>query len=492
MNHPERVRKNRRWPAGSGSRSAILAATLLLSGCASSSLELWHTTRLSEDFSAGDEIQTFAEYLDVERRAFEELDEKIVSEVPTAPEYALVRYSRGSLSDPASFPQNFNRSYELEAESPRGAVLLIHGMSDSPYSLRAVGVSFNEAGYHVLNLRLPGHGTAPVSLTQVRWQDFAAAVELAMAHLKDVVVDRPIHMVGFSNGAPLALNYAIDSLDNDHRSPASLILIAPAIGVSGAAALAAPKASVGRVPGLGGLQYTQVLPAFDPFRYNAFPTNGATQTHRITRRVASGVSRLVSEGRAESLPPILVIKSSVDATVSNDAVVDRLLGLLPDNGNELILFDVNRRATTSSVLVQNPGPFARRLVDDTSLPFAVTLVSNETEQSERVSAFRKPPFAGDFSPRELLAGSWPSGVVSLSHIGLTFPPDDPLYGQEPPANENQLFLGGPPLRGERGILRVPDNWFTRQRFNPFYDYMEARILQWCETVRLTAAVSLTH
>ncbi len=30
----------------------------------------------------------------------------------------------------------------------------------------------------------------------------------------------------------------------------------------------------------------------------------------------------------------------------------------------------------------------------------------------------------------------------------------------------------------RGILRVPDNWFTRQRFNPFFDYMEERLLDW--------------
>ena len=460
-----------------------VAAALLLAGCAGSSLEPWHTTKLDEDFRADDEAATFADYLAIEQRAFDELDAKIIAEVPTGPEYALVRYSRGSRSDPETFPQNYNRTYELAAESPRGGALLLHGMSDSPYSLWAIAESLNRAGYHVVNLRLPGHGTAPVSLTRTRWQDFAAAIELAMAHLDEVVGDGPVHMVGFSNGAPLALNYALDSLrDESLSAPASLILIAPAIAVTSAAALAAPKASVGRVPGLGGLKYTQISPAFDPFRYNAFPTNGATQTHRITNRVNSAIARLERDGLATSMPPILVIKSSVDATVSNDAVIDRLLGRLPDNGNELILFDVNRLVTKTTVLVSNPGPFARRLVDDTSLPFAVTMVSNESEQSARVSAFRKPAMAGDFSPRELLRGSWPPGVVSLSHIGLTFPVDDPLYGQVPP-DDDRLFLGGPPLRGERGILRIPDNWFTRQRVNPFYDYMQARILQWCDTNR---------
>lgn len=459
---------------------------LLLAGCASSSLEPWHSTRLTADFTADSEARSFTDYLDIEQDAFDELDEKIVSEIPTGPGYALVRYSRGSLSDPESFPQNYNRTYELPVETPAGGALLLHGMSDSPYSLWAIAESLNEAGYHVVNLRLPGHGTAPVALTRATWQDFAAAVELAMQHLGTLVGDSPVHIVGFSNGAPLAVNYALDALQDDAKTaPASLILIAPAIGVTGAAALAAPKASVGRVPGFGGLQYTQILPAFDPFRYGSFPTNGATQTHRITRRIADGVSKLERDGLGATMPPILVIKSSVDATVSNDAVVDRLLGRLPDNGNEFILFDVNRLVAKRTVLVDDPGPFARRLVDDSSLPFAVTLVSNESDDSRRVSAFRKPAFSGDFSPRELLDGSWPRGVVSLSHIGLTFPPDDPLYGEVPPADDDLLFLGGPTLRGERGILRIPDNWFTRQRFNPFYDYMEARILQWCETILLT-------
>ena len=193
--------------------SAGLAFALFLTGCASGSLEPWHTARLTEDFSDGD-ATTFAGYLDIERRAFEELDEEVYSEVGTGPEYALVRYSRGSASDPDTFSQNFNRSYELEADTPTGGALLLHGMSDSPYSLWALAEGLNHAGLHVVNLRLPGHGTAPAALTRARWQDFAAATELAMAHLSSKVGDAPIHIIGFSNGAPVAVNYALDAIDN--------------------------------------------------------------------------------------------------------------------------------------------------------------------------------------------------------------------------------------------------------------------------------------
>ena len=117
--------------------------------------------------------------------------------------------------------------------TPRGAVLLLHGMTDSPYSLRAIGMVLHEAGFHVLGLRLPGHGTAPAELKHVRWRDMAAAVRVATDHLFQRVGNRPLHIVGYSTGGALALNYSLDALeDPSTRSPASLILVSPAIGVT--------------------------------------------------------------------------------------------------------------------------------------------------------------------------------------------------------------------------------------------------------------------
>ena len=58
-------------------------------------------------------------------------------------------------------------------------MLLLHGMSDAPYSLRALGEALHARGFHVLGLRLPGHGTAPSGLVTATWEDMAAAVALA-------------------------------------------------------------------------------------------------------------------------------------------------------------------------------------------------------------------------------------------------------------------------------------------------------------------------
>jgi alpha-beta hydrolase superfamily lysophospholipase len=468
------------------SRFLLLLAfffALFFTGCSSSQLETWHTVKLTEEYRGDDtdEVQSFADYLELEDRLFEELDEKVYSTVGTGPEFALHRYSRGSASDPDSFSFNYNRTFELDVDDARGAVLLIHGMSDSPYSLAAIGHLLHADGYQVLGLRVPGHGTAPAALTRTRWQDMAAAVELAMEHLAEEVASKPVHIIGYSHGAALALNQALDALeDPDRVAPDSLVLISPAIGISRAAALAGTAATVSRVPGFSGLRFTTLMPEFDPFRYNSFPTNGGTQTHKLTRQVASRIARLESSGRGHEVPPVLVIKSTVDATVSNDAMIDALLGRLPDNGHELIVFDINRVAGAMSVLVSNPAPFTQRLADEPPQPFAITFVSNWQTGDENVVAVRRNPMEDEVSEVVPIDAKWPPGVVSLSHIALPIAPEDPLYGRFPPEERGKLFLGTQSLRGERGVVQIPDNWFTRQRYNPFFDYTYERILDWVE------------
>ena len=43
----------------------------------------------------------------------------------------------------------------------------------------------------------------------------AAAVRIGVAHLATKVGPKPLHIVGYSNGAPLAINYALDALEDN-------------------------------------------------------------------------------------------------------------------------------------------------------------------------------------------------------------------------------------------------------------------------------------
>ena len=461
----------------------LLAASVgALSGCGGQQLSPWHTERLQEEFVAGnDDVQSFADYLATEERVFAELQEEVYSQIPTGPEYGLVRYSAGSAADPEGYQTNWNRTFEFSQSAPRGGVLLLHGMSDSPYSLHSIGETLAEQGYWVIGLRAPGHGTAPSGLKYVKPDDMIAATRLAMTHLSEAVGDQPLHIIGYSTGASMALGFALDAAQGVvDPMPASLVLISPAIRIHAAASLASFKRRASSVPGLSGMAWLSVMPEFDPFKYNSFATNAADVVHRLTRDVDA---RIAARSDTDApLPPILALKSTVDDTVTTDAIVDNLLSLLTPRRHELVLFDVNRYDSKASLLVADPGPLTDRLLGDDSLPFALTVITNRDSKTRDVVARHKEALSADVVNEELPDLAWPNDVFSLSHVALPFAPDDPLYGSNPPIGDNTLHLGDIPLRGERDLNKISGEWLLRMRYNPFYDVLESRIVAWLESI----------
>ena len=455
---------------------------MLLQGCAGPTMETWHTVRLTEEFTEdqADEIKTFTDYLALEERLFEQLEREVYDTSATGFQYRLHRYSPGSAADPRQWEVNWNRSFELASAQPRGGVLMIHGMSDSPYAMHTLGLALNRQGYHVVGMRMPGHGTAPSGLRFISREDMAAAVRIGMSHLEAKLGDKPVHMVGYSTGAPLALEFALDALEGRVSPvPASLALVSPAIGIHGAAGMASFKDSLSIIPGMASWSYLAIQDEFDPFKYNSFATNAADVVHRLTRSVAQRLRERASANPEVILPPTLVLKSTVDATVTTDAVVDDLLQHLHPNRHELVLFDINRRALAGSrMLVDDPAPLTDRVMDADNLPFAVTLITNKDETLNGVASVYKQPFDAGVSESVPLQKSWPAGIISLSHVALPFAPDDALYGQFPPQDDNVIFLGQMAIQGERGLLRISTDYMLRVKYNPFFDYLETRLIDW--------------
>ena len=160
-------------------------------------------------------------------------------------------------------------------------------------------------------------------------------------------------------------------------------------------------------------------------------------------------------------------------------MVDQLLGRLAPDRHELVLFDINRAAVKSTLLLSDPRTLTARLVGDASLPFGLNLITNEHPDSMTV-VNRYTPAQSDEITVVPLGLAWPTGVISLSHVALPFPPDDPLYGARPPDDDDVLFLGQMDIKGERGLLRIPADWLLRLRHNPFYAYLEQRTLEWLD------------
>ena len=462
----------------------LAAAAVLVLGCSDPPLEPWHNERLTAEFTTDklDAIQSFDDYRQLENRLFDQLKKEVYARTGTGPEYELVRYSTGSAADPQRHKPNWNRTFELLAASPVGGVLLLHGMSDSPYSLRSLGQALNRRNYWVIGLRLPGHGTAPSGLKYIKWEDMAAVVQLCMDHLAAKVGPKPLHIVGYSNGATLAINYSLDALEGKSSPrPTSLVLISPAIGVHYTAGLAGMKDRLSRFPGLGSLAWLSIVPEFDPYKYNSFATNAGAQVYRLTRSVTRRITARAQSMPLDLFPPTLIFKSTVDATVSENAVVDSFLKHFGPHKHELVLFDINRYAAKNKLLIDDPAPLTDRLMKDEALPFTLTLITNENPESRTVIAQERNPLSKDGPEIEHLNLAWPAGVISLSHVALPFPSDDSLYGQRPPDNEKVLFLGQMAIKGERGLLKLSYDWLVRLRYNPFHAYLERRTLHWMDS-----------
>ena len=446
-------------------------------------LKVWHTADLDEEFTHKSNIKTFKEYLALEDRLFAQLDEQVYAKIEPADQRMINRYHRGSLADPDRWKTNWNHSYEFKVTAPKIGVLLLHGMSDSPYSLRNLGKRLHQEGAWVVGLRIPGHGTAPVGLVDVKWQDMAAAVKLGMRHLRAQVNDAPLYIVGYSNGGALAVQYTLTSLKDDTLPmPQGLVLLSPEIGVTKLAALAVWQERLGHLLGMEKLAWNSIQPEYDTFKYGSFALNAGKQAHLITNEIQQEISRLGSGDVLQRLPPILAFQSVVDATVTAPALVGGLFDRLPAGTHELTLYDINRYAEIEPILISNPSAWIDSMLRGRELDYAVTLITNQNEESKQVVALSRLP--GSKTTTECaLEAKWPNGMYSLSHVALPFPANDPLYGYIDIEDNSILQLGAVELRGERGVLQISAADLMRLRWNPFYNYQERRILNHLGLVR---------
>ncbi len=440
--------------------------------------KVWHTTHLSAEFTAAQEgsVNSIAAYRALEDRLFAELKSEVVDKVPPEERTLINRYAAGSLSDPGVWPTNWNRSFELTPANPGGAALLLHGLTDSPYSMRSIGEHLAARGLKVVALRLPGHGTAPSGLVSFKVEDMQAAVRVAMRDLRrQMGPDRPIYMVGYSNGAALAVDYTVSVVDGaDLPRPAGLVLLSPAIGIAKVAVVARMRTGISSLPGLGRAAWQQIVQEFDPYKYSSFSFNAAGQTQRLTSGLSRRVAKLARGKPIEGFPPVLAFLSTVDATVRAEAVVDALLEHLAPGHHELVLFDVNRLAGAQALLVRDPGPLTARLLAMPARTFALTVITNASVETDQMRELRAEPGSSSQKSRPLDL-TWPRDVFSLSHVALPFPPDDPLYGYLSERDVHHVNLGRVQMHGENGVLAIPDWVLTRQRSNPFHSYMIERI-----------------
>jgi alpha-beta hydrolase superfamily lysophospholipase len=456
---------------------AFLALRVVQTG-SDTVLEPWHV-HLPRDLDAEQiERLDWAAYVAAEQALFDAVEEEISGHLPARDQVPINRYFKGSPVHPRSLAHDWNRSFIMApAGEPRGAAVLLHGLTDSPYSLRHIGEAYRARGYVAIGIRLPGHGTVPASLAKVGWHDWTAATRLAIREARRRIgEDLPLHLVGYSNGATLALDQALLALEDPALTrPDQLVLISPMVGITAFARFAGIAGWPAIVPRWARTAWVKRVPEFNPFKYNSLPVNAARQSYAVTQDLQRRLGRLARADRLGGLPPVLTFQSVVDATVLTDAVIRALHGRLAAGRSELVLFDVNRSTHFGHLISAAAARDATSLLPPPPRDFAVTIVTNCHPGSAEVEARTTRAGANDTDSHPL-GLAFPAGVYSLSHIALPFPLSDSLYGLAPdPPDAFGVSLGAMATRGERNVLAVPSDDLQRMSCNPFFAYLVSRI-----------------
>ena len=443
-------------------------------------LALWHTYAPSE--LSAKEINKIGwdEYLAAEEKIFQSVRKNVTDKLPPDAQVPGNRYFADAPIYPGKFATDWNRSFVLEpAGKPVGAAVLLHGLTDAPYSQRHIAGMYRDHGFVALAIRLPGHGTVPAGLSGVEWEDWVAATRLAVREaVRRAGPDAPLHIVGFSNGGALATKYALDALsDASLPRPQRVILLAPMIGITEMARFAGVFAWPAVFSRFAKAAWLSVMPEFNPFKYNSFPVNGARQSSLVTRSLQPQIARYAREGKLAELPPIITFQSVVDFTVSTRAIITALYQHLPNNGSELVLFDLNRNAKFGPLMRASANNVLTRILPDAPRNYRTTIITNVAADSDQMVERVTEAGATSEQTREL-ALTYPMGVFSLSHVAIPFPLNDSLYGLHPESLEEfGISLGAVAPRGERGTLIVSLDSLVRMSSNPFFPYMMERIVQ---------------
>jgi acetyl esterase/lipase len=262
-------------------------------------LQPWHTELLRKEYSADTHAQLdFAGYQRLERELFDELQDRTAAWARDGIDAACAQPSAAAASSATAGVCNtgaeelansrfnktgwlhrlvdgapYNRSFRLTPTQPLGHALLVHGLTDSPYSMRAMAYALHARGFEVTVLRLPGHGTLPSMMTVMSVRDWTAAVRLAA---KDVAArasaTQPFYVGGYSSGGTLAMQYALDTLqDSTLRRPDRVLLVSPAIELTPVAWLAEviDIFTVVPLPVLDKVRWQAIAPEFDPYKFNS-------------------------------------------------------------------------------------------------------------------------------------------------------------------------------------------------------------------------------
>lgn len=242
---------------------------------------------------------------------------------------------------------------EPDASCPRAAsgkfgrgIVLIHGLFDSPYSMRPFGEDLRSQCFYVLGLLLPDHGTRPGDFLTAHWEDWAEATHFATAQL--ALQAETLFVSGHSAGGTLALLEAARNPGVD-----ALILFAPALAITPAAKYARYVIPLGTL--FPKAFWFDVRPDEAVYRYESTTLASAAETYEL---IEVTKAELAIQQRQV---PVFTVATVEDNTVGTQAILD----YMATNRHPLshtLLYSEHYYRPTDHVKIVNSGMLEQRIL----------------------------------------------------------------------------------------------------------------------------------
>ena len=179
-------------------------------------------------------------------------------------------------------------------------VLLCHGFTGSPKSMRPWADHLVQAGFRVSLPRLPGHGTSWLELNRTPWTHWYAEVDRAFVELHQQC--QQVFVAGLSMGGALSLRLA----EQHGREVAGLVLVNPAVNIADPRMRILPVLQ--RVqPSLAAIANDIAKPGVDEGAYDRTPLPALHSQTFMWADIRQNLARVDQ--------PLLVYRSRVDHVV---------------------------------------------------------------------------------------------------------------------------------------------------------------------------------
>ncbi|MDQ3710135.1 MAG: alpha/beta fold hydrolase [Actinomycetota bacterium] len=232
-------------------------------------------------------------------------------------------------------------------------VLLVHGFTGNPVSLRPLGEGLADRGFAVELPRLPGHGTHWRDLQRTSWGDWVGEATAAFERLRGRT--RAQVVAGLSMGGTIALHLA----ETRSEEVAGVVVINPWLFSTDRRLKALPLLKLA-VPGIPGIGNDIARPGGDEKPYATTPLRALASVLRLQVNVRERLGQVTA--------PILIFTSRQDHVVEpdNSALVLSSVGSTDKEQRWLERsYHVATLDYDAGEIIQATGDFALRVTAET-------------------------------------------------------------------------------------------------------------------------------